>query len=381
MVGLPGPALRWRSRRSGIYYGVTAIPLGGYVRIAGMEPGREDDRLGAALGLLVDRGRIEGDDLARELGVPRERAGALLNTLEDYGAAGAVEDGPGYEALVARDGAESDDALLARVRSTVYRGQPAWKRMTILSMGVTVNILSAIVILTLALTLIGVPTPVPTVASVTAGGGAAAAGIRTGDRIVALDGKPIADWTQLKSTLSTAKAGVPLQLGVRRGGTPLTFSVTPTASPAGGALIGVVAATVDKPMPVLSAAGQSFIMTGQVFVAVARFFNPSTFATSLQGARSVVGISYEVASAASEGPLAYAWMISLLSLSLGVMNILPIPPLDGGKVAVEIVEATIRRPVPRRISLALSALGTLLLFSLIFYLMYADVMRYIINKG
>jgi regulator of sigma E protease len=109
--------------------------------------------------------------------------------------------------------------------------------------------------------------------------------------------------------------------------------------------------------------------------------NPATFSHSIQGARSIVGISYEVATAAKEGPLAYAWMVSLLSLSLGVMNIIPIPPLDGGKIAVELIEAVIRRPVPKRLSIAFSVVGTVLLFSLIFYLMYADVLRYIVNKG
>jgi regulator of sigma E protease len=118
-----------------------------------------------------------------------------------------------------------------------------------------------------------------------------------------------------------------------------------------------------------------------VFAAVGSLVDPRTFATSLQGARSVVGISYEVARAVADGPLSYAWMMALLSLSLGVMNILPIPPLDGGKVASELVEALIRRPIPRKVSLAFSATGTLLLFSLIFYLMYADVVRYIVNPG
>jgi len=79
--------------------------------------------------------------------------------------------------------------------------------------------------------------------------------------------------------------------------------------------------------------------------------------------------------------LSYAWMMALLSLSLGVMNILPIPPLDGGKVASELIEAVARRPIPRKVSLAFSATGALLLFSLVFYLMYADVVRYIVHPG
>jgi regulator of sigma E protease len=146
-------------------------------------------------------------------------------------------------------------------------------------------------------------------------------------------------------------------------------------------MLGITASLTDVPMPVGEAFKASFAMTGQVFTAVGRLLNPATFTVSLQGARSVVGISYEVANAVTEGPLSYAWLIALLSLSLGVMNILPIPPLDGGKIASEIVEALMRRPIPRRVSLAFSATGAVLLFSLIFYLMYADIVRYIVSPG
>jgi regulator of sigma E protease len=381
MLGLPGPALRWRSKRTGISYGVTALPLGGYVRIAGMEPGAEDELLGAALGLLVDAGRIDAATLATELGVPRDRAAALLATLEDYLAASPVEDSMDSSVLVERLPSETDGELLSRVRSTVYRGQVPWKRITILAMGVIVNIVSAIAILILALTIIGVPQPVPTIASVYANTGAAAAGLRAGDTITSVDGRNVSDWVGLKVILKTAKPGVPLQVGIRRGTRRTTVAVTPTRATDGTAQLGVLAVAHNVPVPFGVAVQQSLALTGAVFVAVGRFFNPSTFASSLQGARSVVGISYEVASAASEGVLPYAVMISLLSLSLGIMNILPIPPLDGGKIAVELIEAALRHPVPRKLSLAVSALGTLLLFSLIFYLMYADVLRYIVNKG
>ena len=75
----------------------------------------------------------------------------------------------------------------------------------------------------------------------------------------------------------------------------------------------------------------------------------------------------------------YAAIVALLSLSLGVINIFPIPPLDGGKVAIELFERLRGRPLSRRVSLALSATGAALLFGLIFYLMYADVVRYILK--
>jgi regulator of sigma E protease len=379
MLGLPSPGLRWRSKRSGVTYGVTVLPLGGYVRIAGMEPGHEDELLAGALGLLVEHSRMDVADLSSLLGVSRDRATALMTTLEDYGVAEAVEDSMDWVPLVAYQDGEDEAALLARVRSTVFRGLPTWKRITVLSMGVLVNITSAIVILTLALTLVGIPKPTTTLAAIALDGPAAAAGMQRGDRVVAIQGTPITGWDQLKAAMAKSKPGTTITITVVRGSSTIPLSVTPTVTTGGGGYLGVTSGLKNVPLGFGAAVGQSFSLVGAVFVAIGRFFNPATFAQSLQGARSVVGISYEVASAAEQGPLAYAWMVALLSLSLGIMNILPIPPLDGGKIALEIGERLFGRRVPRKLSIAFSVAGTVLLFSLIFYLMYADVVRYIIK--
>ena len=381
MLGLPGPALTWRSRRSGVRYGVTMIPLGGYVRIAGMEPGSEDALLAAALSFVAGRPDTDVDHLSDALDVDNNRASALLTTLEDYGAAEPAPDGKSSVPLAVREAGEDDDAFLTRVRSGVFRGQAPWKRVTILSMGVLTNLVTAVVILVVALALWGVPTAIPSVKAVGAGTPAAIAGIRAGDTIASVDGVRITTWEQVRQIMLSSTAGKHVSVGIVRAGRTMTVETVLVARAGGGAMLGVTAATINVPMPLAGAFTMSFSMIGQVFVAVGRLVDPRTFAVSIQGARSIVGISYEVANAAAEGPLAYAWMVALLSLSLGVMNILPIPPLDGGKVAAELVEGVIRRPIPRRISLALSAVGTLLLFSLIFYLMYADVMRYIVHPG
>jgi len=382
MIGLPGPALRYKSKKSGISYGVTAIPLGGYCRIAGMEPGREDALLGPAVGLLADRGRLAASDLADLLadrGADKDRASSLLATLEDWGAAEPMEDWPEYRSLVQRNTGESDDDLLARCRSTVYRGQPAWKRVTILAAGVIVNLLTAILIFTVTLSVWGLPTATLTIDTVQPASAAAKAGLKSGDTIAALAGHAVTDWDAVLKTVEAAKPGNALRITYVRGGSKATVTALLGRRSDGLALLGVAPRARNVPMAPATALKESLTWTGMVFVAIAQFFNPKTFSTAIGGARSVVGISYEVANAAKAGPLQYAWMIALLSLSLGVMNILPIPPLDGGKVLMEIVEKVARRPIRKEWAYAISGLGTALLFSLIFYLMYADVVRYIIK--
>jgi len=128
---------------------------------------------------------------------------------------------------------------------------------------------------------------------------------------------------------------------------------------------------------VLEAFVLSFSYILMTFVAIAGFFNPATFEASVAQSSSVIGAAYYAAEAAKSGPLDYAGIVAALSLSLGVINILPIPPLDGGKVAIEIVERLRGRPLPRNFSLGLSLTGAMLLFALIGYLMFQDVTRLI----
>ena len=90
-------------------------------------------------------------------------------------------------------------------------------------------------------------------------------------------------------------------------------------------------------------------------------------------------MSVEAARAAQRGPVDYAWMVALLSLSLGALNIFPIPPLDGGKILLELVEKVRGKPVRREVYLGATALGALLILSLLAYLVYADIIRYVFN--
>jgi regulator of sigma E protease len=93
----------------------------------------------------------------------------------------------------------------------------------------------------------------------------------------------------------------------------------------------------------------------------------------------VLGIAVMAGQSAERGPIDFAFFIALLSLSLGAMNVLPIPPLDGGKVVLEIVEGVVRRPLSRRVAIGISLVGTVLLLSLISYLMYIDVIRFVVK--
>ncbi len=378
MIGLPGPALRWRGTRT--TFGVTAVPLGGYVRIAGMEPGEEDPLLADALWAVAQAGGMDASALASALAIDRDRAFALLVTLTDWTAVEAERGGShDYVARVTPEPGEAADELLSRVREHTYRGQPTWKRVVILASGVAVNIVAAILTFTVVLTAYGFFVPTLSLDAVVAKSAAATAGLKAGDAITTLDGRKLTEWTQLTDGLKKYKPGQVVSIGYTRNGTRHVTDVTLGAGDTGHAFLGVQAHQVNRPEPLGTAFVDSLKLTGKVFAAIAGFFasviHPPQFVQNLQGARSVIGISAEVAKAVRNGPLDYAWLVALLSLTLGAMNILPLPPLDGGKVALELIERAVGRPIKRELAYGVSAAGAILLFALIGYLMYADIVR------
>ena len=122
MIGLPGPRIRFHTKNT--TFGITAIPLGGYVRIAGMEPGVEDERLAPALAAVTRVGRMTRRELSVAIVVSQDDAADLLHTLADWGAVTPSEVDAAYDAVYEPSKADEPEALLDEARSVTYRGQP-----------------------------------------------------------------------------------------------------------------------------------------------------------------------------------------------------------------------------------------------------------------
>ncbi len=372
MLGLPGPAIRYHART--MDWGITAIPLGGYVRIAGMEPGAEDPLVGETLIAVRDNGTSEPHALARELGIDEDRAQALLLTVDDWKAVSRDEDGS-LRLTVSGDVTTMSAAELAdAARAVTYRGQSTPRRVAILSAGVVTNLVIAILTFTVFLTIWGYYDVTTRVDAVEAGTPAAAAGLREGDTLVALDGEPIEQWAEFQALMGVTEPGESVVLTVDRNGSEMEF-VLDLADRDGHGYAGIGPTPVKVEPNVFQSLGKSVELTATTFKTVLGLFDPSRFSSTVAQFTSVVGVSVLATEAAKAGPIDYAYLIAALSLSLGIVNILPLPPLDGGKIILEVVERAVGRPISRNVSLALSAIGALLLFSLIGYLTYLDITR------
>lgn len=131
--------------------------------------------------------------------------------------------------------------------------------------------------------------------------------------------------------------------------------------------------TVDP----LRAVEAGFTVIGMVVTAVAGLFNPATAAETISGSASVVGIAVMSKAAAEAGFLNFLFFMALISISLGIMNLIPIPPLDGGRLVVEVFQKFSRKPVTMRAMNVLSTLGLIFILGLFLVLVSQDVQRLI----
>lgn len=377
MVGLPGPALRIKGKKT--TYGITAIPLGGYVRIAGMEPGPEEPLLGEVLAAATRLGVSDAFSVAEATGIPEADAEALLVILADWGALEQVEgDRDRFRSLHVPEQADDPKALLDQARSITYRALSTPKRIVLLAAGVVLNLLTAVLVFTVVLSAFGYLKDTGRIGHVRQGSAAANAGIVKGDRLTSIGGVTVNSFEDLVMTVARYTPGQSVAVSWEHAGSPRSATVVFTRNPhTRRAFLGVSPEMVaTRPNP-LQALLLSFGYIGVTAKAIAGLFSPVTFQATVSQSSSVIGAAVVAAKAAKAGPLDYAGIVAALSLSLGVINIVPIPPLDGGKVAVELVERFRGRPLPRRFSLGLSATGAAVLFALIGYLMYADIVKMI----
>lgn len=409
--------LAWKSRTHGTVYGVTPILLGGYTRICGME-GQEDDLLAPCLELVQERGHVSPDQVAQVLGVEGDRALDLLVTLADWasiepyynpdlGEYEGQRDYPREFRTLARDGhlrteydrgcdlaeegstkagephllAMDPEAFLAQERTQTYLGKGFLKRVVTLLAGPLVNVLVCLAIITAGLSLVGTDVPQNTnvLGVVDESGYAYAAGVRVGDAIVAVDDTAVVDWNTLADALQVVyQEGRDFTLTLERDGQRQTVTVDVPE----GQKVEVIGIEPQYRRVTLGV-GQSFayaVRYGQLVADFAvRLIIPQHTMETLQSTSSVVGISAMASQAAAAGAYELMLFAAMISMSLGIMNLLPIPPLDGGKILIEVIQLVIRRPLPQKAQLAVSYVGMAFFLFIFFFALRNDIANFILG--
>lgn len=408
-VGMPwGPALTWTSRRTGICYGVTLALLGGYTRVTGMSY-VHDERLPLVLALVNARGILAPEELALVLSCDVQEATALLESLADLGSVERVyeEEGrrrsgetpcdystPDRDAfgLTMRDkgndlrksqachpasypfdpGMPAED-FLQKELSRTYKGASFVRRALVLVAGVAFNLMFAFVVLTGCYLAIPLQNSYIGVSEVTQGGAAQVAGVEVGDALTAVDNTAVEDFASIdefNEAVSDSSSLTFARLGQDES-SPLVVEKV-------DGKVGVKVAYMEGEVWHLSlsqAASSSLSYIGSVAGSVLSLLNPAQTTETLSKSSGVVGIANMTATAVSSGIIDVLVLLAALSVSLAWMNLLPIPPLDGGKLVLEAVGRIIGREVPVWLQGLLSFLGIALVLMLFFFMVVQDVSR------
>lgn len=357
MLGLPGPSIGFT--RGGTRFGITAVPLGGYARICGMEAGEMSPHLKSALAALYERGTTTIGEVAAACGISDDEAFEALEELVEWGSAvgpakgdpedvyraaattapkscrarrarakrrtvpiaapevGATLQASAGAAVRAESGAAAasayalgeprpvadPDALFAAEYSQQYRALPFWKRSVILLAGVAVNLLFAVLAFIVIYSVIGI---------------------------------------DLQNTET---------------GEVFHFNATPLQSIQAG-----------------------FMYIVAVVQAVAGLFNPATAADTVSQSSSIVGIAVMSRDFFEAGFVYALEFTAMISVSVGIMNLIPIPPLDGGRFVVEIIQKIRRKSVSAK-ALGYASWVGMGLFLVFFAIMVnQDIQRFIFGN-
>jgi regulator of sigma E protease len=355
-IGFPPPLVR--VKRGGIEYGIGMIPLGGFVSIPGMHrpaPFDADRRFGRAvdeapvLAGPVERVKhaLAGEDLEVALGA--------LDEVEN--AARDLKLSPAAKTSFDKGLVELRDAL----GPDAYWKAPTWKRLVAIGAGPAANIVLAIILFTfLFMTSVGKLTS--TVDAILPNTPAAKVGLEPGDRVVAIGAQPV-EAADIPDRISSSE-GRPLRVTVVRDGEQLVLGPVRPASVEGTYRLGF--ALRGEGLGPVEAFGRSLEVTGLVTREIVFALGRLVTGEGRENVSSPIGITRASSDAVEQGAADYLRVLALISLSLALLNLLPLLPLDGGHILFSLIEGArgrfLKREIYERVSIVGLAVVMLLFF-------------------
>jgi regulator of sigma E protease len=411
-VGIAAPrfSLGLGPRVAGFYWGetefvISAIPLGGYVKMAGMEDDEAMEALeGGAQAPPVDPSRtFDAKPLwARawviSAGVIMNLLFALLANIVLAGAQGEQYIAETRLAPITTIGGSAAQASTVPLgaRVTTVAGRPVASYDEIMAAlqsapaGPVALGLEGRPAVTLSLpaagpsrdTLLSVLRPLsePVIGALVPDDPAADAGLRPDDRIVSVGGQAVATWPEVVQRVR-ASPGKPLALVVERDGQRRNVTLTPRAASEGGATVGKIGAS-ERPTLAYRRLGLGQALAygtqqtvGMVSLLLTTLRDLFTGALSPRNLGGLLAIGEASGESAEQGPATYLLFLAFLSVNLAVLNLLPIPILDGGHLMFLAFEAVRGRPLSLEARIRLSHVGLIIVVGLMLWANGNDVVR------
>ena len=339
-----GPKL-WSRKYGETLYAIRAVPLGGFNRIAGMDY-EIIERMG-------NEAEEKADDGGRESGwrryIPSVNRENVVMVPDDEGAG-----------------------------ERAYFRRPIWARMLMVLAGSFMNFILPLFIFFGIFYFSGVatPSPGPVIGAVMAEKPAAMAGLRQGDRILTIDGSEVTKWEDISRSIQGAE-GKPFKLTYQRDGEVRSTTLIPEEEPDSKRVIIGITSSADIHQPgILEAAGLAaqkvFFVLMAMVGALIQLMLGSVGAEALSGPVGIVQMTGEVA---NQGILPLLNFTAFLSLNLGLINLLPVPALDGGHFVMLVLEGLRGKPLGPKAMYYIQAAGVTLLVSLMIFTTFNDLMK------
>ncbi|HET8997424.1 MAG TPA: RIP metalloprotease RseP [Acetobacteraceae bacterium] len=246
----------------------------------------------------------------------------------------------------------SEEVRANWIAGQTFHEKSVLSRAIIVAAGPIANFVLAAVVFTLLFATVGRPLTLPIVGSVLPHSAAAQAGLQSGDRIVSIAGQPIHDFKDIQRIVTT-RAGDRLSLTIERSGKQQQLSVTPQPHEVNGRDVGLLGISGSKmiyeqvslPVAIWSGAAETWHVTAETVSGVAQMITGQRGTQDLGGPLRIAQLSGEVAALGAASMLSF---IAVLSVNLGLINLFPIPILDGGHLLFYLFEAVLGRPLPAR---------------------------------
>lgn len=287
----------------------------------------------------------------------------------------------GYVKMVGEDPEEEVQAMDVR-KSFSHQGLA--KRAAIVFAGPLFNLILAVVIFCGIFMAFGAPVLSTRVAGVEPGSPAAQAGLQKGDRILAVNGETIRNWEELSTRIRESQGNI-LKLRVQKSDREVEVPVQPTRRAVKNVFeeekitwaIGIISeVTIEKSSP-WRASWQAVSKTWEysvlTLVALYKMVLGDVSPKNLGGPLLIAQMAGQQA---REGLINFLFFIAVLSINLGVLNLLPIPVLDGGHLLFFLIESVIGRPVKVKYRERAQQVGIFLLILVMIYAFYNDIARF-----
>ena len=378
-----GPKI-FQVRKGETVYTLRLLPIGGYVRMAGHDEDEQEIKPGMMITIELDKENVVqklnfDEQLIIENSVPFQIEEADLHrtmTLSGY----FVNSEEKVNLMVSKQATiiESDgtEVVVAPIERQ-FNSASLWNRIKTNAAGPMNNfILSIIIFIIVGFMQGGVPSNNPVVGQVSDQSAAQEAGLQTSDKIISIDGVDIHSWDEMTSIVRSS-ADKTLSMTIQRNGDTKNVSITPkSVEGQNGSKIGQLGVTRTLDNSILSILGYGFTQTITVVVmvlsALGSIFTKGFNLNQLGGPVAIYSLTSQVA---KNGLIDLLSFMGMISANLGVMNLLPIPALDGGKLVLNFIEGIRKKPLDPEKEGYLTIAGAIFLFALMLLVTWNDIMK------